>query len=249
MKWLYASVANLIAACLLPILLIQGKLTRRDTPRLPEAHGARQGLVRSTKNVPLQLLVLGESPVAGVGVANQSEGIASRFAQALAQQGHTVAWQAIGKNGATLAQAQQQLLPKIPLQPQDIVLVAFGVNDTSAFRGVLTYELQLRQMLLQIMKHCQPRLLLLAAVPPVGHLPALPQPLRMVLGLKASSLDHASRDVARKLQQEGHTAIHYVPLGVDLGDTSLLAIDGFHPSAKRCEVWAQNLARDALVRM
>ncbi|MBI3230125.1 MAG: SGNH/GDSL hydrolase family protein, partial [Burkholderiales bacterium] len=129
----------MLALSLFPLLLWQGRRTRRITPRVPEAAGARTGQVASVASPAdtLRLLALGESPVAGVGVESQQQAITSRFAHHLAQQQQcAVTWQALGKNGATVADAISQLLPHVPTQQQDIVLVAFGVNDTSSFRSV-----------------------------------------------------------------------------------------------------------------
>lgn len=242
MKYWYASAANLLALSLLPLLIIQGKRTRRTTPRLPEAAGARQGCTASLGTQTIRLLAIGESPVAGVGVTQQQEAITSCFAQALAvQQTCQVNWRAVGKNGATISDAIHQLLPQLTSQA-DIVLVAFGVNDTSAFRSLARFEQDLRQLLHRLIERCQPRLVLVSGLPPVGHLLALPQPLRSVLGLKAAALDAGMRSVLHATRQVGQTDLLYVPLAMSVSDTSLLASDGYHPSAKACQLWGESLA-------
>jgi lysophospholipase L1-like esterase len=254
-KFWYAGAANVLAASMLPFLLIQGKYTRRVTPRLPEATGARQGRIAAgTASSPtIKLLAIGESPVAGVGVGHQTEAITYRFAHALAKQrACNVAWQALGKNGLTVAQASRELMPLLPPLPaarQDVVLIAFGVNDTSSFRSLRAYQRDLRAMVMQVLLQCQPSLILLSSVPPVGSLPALPQPLRLVLGLKARSLDLVTLALVASLQKEGHSMVHYVALGVDLTDPRLVASDGYHPSSHGCEMWAQHLAREVVKRL
>ena len=60
---------KLSTLALLPVLFVQGTKVRKNTPRLLEASGERQGIVGKGK--PLSLLILGDSAAAGVGVENQ----------------------------------------------------------------------------------------------------------------------------------------------------------------------------------
>jgi len=230
---------ELIALPLLPLLLAQGRRTRRLTPRLPEAGGADGGLAGAhSERAPLRLLAIGESPVAGVGVQRHDEAITGQLAQALAARlRRPVIWRACGRNGATVSEAQQQLLPQVPAQAVDLLLVAFGVNDSTAFHSVVRWRRDLLALLQALERRCQPRLLLLSGVPRLDGFPALPQPLRWVLGQKARALDAAARQLALERPRTCH-----VPLPLDGGDRSLMAIDGYHPSAAGCTVWAAALA-------
>jgi lysophospholipase L1-like esterase len=234
---------ELIALPLLPFLIAQGKRTRRITPRLPEAAGPCSGTAGNKHSgSPISLLAIGESPVAGVGVTTHVEGITGQLADALAARlKRPVAWRACGKNGVTVRQALEQILPTVPAQPVDIALVAFGVNDTTAFHSVARWRADLRNLLAAIELRCAPRLILLSGVPPLARFPALPQPLRWVMGLKAQALDAASRDLARVLPRT-----RYVALALDAADPRMMASDGYHPSAKGCTAWAQLLVDECV---
>jgi lysophospholipase L1-like esterase len=231
--------AELIALPLLPLLILQGRHARRVTPRMPEAAGPVCGDSGGAhRGEPFTLLALGESPVAGVGVPTHEEAITGQLARALSRSiQRPVRWQAFGKNGVTVRDALTQLVPRIPATPVDLALVAFGVNDTSAFRPVTQWRDDLVTLLAALDARCAPRQILLSGVPPVAHFPALPQPLRWVLGLKAQALDLAAREVAAGLPH-----VLYVPLALDTHDRSMMATDGYHPSAKGCAAWAQLLA-------
>ncbi|HEY0848144.1 MAG TPA: SGNH/GDSL hydrolase family protein [Noviherbaspirillum sp.] len=241
-------IPELIALPMLPFLIAQGRRTRRITPRLPEAEGPSAGMVGGTRGRPLSLLTVGESPVAGVGVRTHDEAITGQLAQALAARlGRPVAWRACGKNGVTAREALSEVIPAIPREPVDVVLVAFGVNDTTAFRPVSRWRRDLTDLLDAVRDRCQPQLILLSGVPPVAHFPALPQPLRWVMGLKADTLDMAVKGIAKK-----QARTHYVPLALDTRDAAMMASDGYHPSAKGCAAWAALLAEagvDALRRV
>jgi lysophospholipase L1-like esterase len=237
-RWL----PELVALALLPMLLAQGKHVRRVTPRLPEAPAPYAGIVGDCADVgPLSLLAVGESPVAGVGVASHEQAITGQLARALsARLARPVRWQAWGKNGVTVRQALQQVMPSIPRAPVDIALVAFGVNDTTGFHSVECWREDLRAVVEALQERCAPQLILLSGVPPIAHFPALPQPLRWVMGLKAHALDLAARELAAELERTC-----YVPLAIDPTDRTLMASDGYHPSAQGCTVWACLLADSA----
>jgi len=49
--------------------------------------------------------------------------------------GRSVAWRAEGLSGATVRDAFTQLLPRIPSEPAELLVVAFGVNDATAYRS------------------------------------------------------------------------------------------------------------------
>lgn len=228
---------ELVALPLLPLLIAQGNSTRRVTPRLPEASGPCEGIA-GAGGMPLSLLAVGESPVAGVGVSTHEEAITGQLARALsARLGRQVHWRACGRNGVTAREALQQVIPSIPAQPVDIALVAFGVNDTTAFRPVRRWQTDLRAVLEAVATRCAPQLLVLSGVPPMAHFPALPQPLRWVMGLKSAALDAAARDIAPHLPRT-----LYVPLELPVRDANMMAIDGYHPSVKGCAAWAGLLA-------
>jgi lysophospholipase L1-like esterase len=121
------------------------------------------------------------------------------------------------------------------------VLVAFGVNDTTAFHSVARWRKDLCQLLKVLDTRCGPRLIVLSGVPPMQHFPALPQPLRLVLGLKSKVLDAAAREF-----ETSHPRITYVPLPTDMVNVELMASDGYHPSAKGCALWAEILAKHSI---
>jgi lysophospholipase L1-like esterase len=230
---------ELIALPLLPFLIAQGRRTRRVTPRLPEAGGPASGVAGTHQcGQPLSILTLGESPVAGVGVTTHEEAITGQFALVLSQRlQRPIAWRACGKNGVTAREALEQLLPGVPQEPVDIALVAFGVNDTTAFRPVSAWRHDLLKVLAALEARCAPRLVLVSGVPPVSLFPALPQPLRWVLGMKARALDVAVCELIPTLPGAA-----YVPLTLDPRDGGMMAEDGYHPSAIGCKAWAEVLA-------
>ena len=81
-----------------PLLLIQGRLVRKNIPILAEATGGRSG--RLGEGRPLSLLVVGDSAAAGVGVETQDDALSGCLTRVLAQK-YCVDWSLVAKSGNT----------------------------------------------------------------------------------------------------------------------------------------------------
>jgi len=121
-------------------------VTRRRVPRLPPARPPHHGLVPGAGK-PIRLLAIGESTVCGVGLTSGEESVAATTARALARlTGRPVAWRAEGLSGATVSDAHKQLLPRIAPEPADLMLVAFGVNDATAYSSPAAFADDLAEL-------------------------------------------------------------------------------------------------------
>lgn len=248
MKFVY--LPELLAATLYPLLAWQGRRTRATTPRLPEAAGQTCGLAGGAGQVTgrMRILGIGESPVAGVGVASQEQAITAQLAQALAGKLNVaVEWHALGQNGARLQWARNALRQfvnaedgdKSAWSAWDVVLIAFGVNDTTSFCPAKTYERELAALFNELQNtDIRADCIILAGVPPMHVFPALPQPLRLVLGMKARVLDQVKAKIAASLSH-----VRHVPFTGNFEDERLMAEDGYHPSALGVSIWAEELAK------
>ena len=233
--------STLGTALLAPVLVLQGKRVRRTTPRLPEAPGPRTGEVPG-QGAPVRLLVLGESTAAGVGAADHGEGLAGQVATALAAEtGRPVHWRVIGRNGATAATTRQELLAPAAGVAADVVVVALGVNDTLRLSSPGRWAAELRRLVDEVRGRCAGASVVLAGVPPVGLFPGLPQPLRGVLGLRASVLDRAAARLAGTMEAVRHVSVPLLPGTVD----DFFCADRFHPSPHGYAQWGAVLGRAA----
>ncbi|WJN60582.1 SGNH/GDSL hydrolase family protein [Pseudomonas sp. SO81] len=220
---------------LAPIALPQALWTRRTALRLPEASGAQSGVVGVERaGEPLRLLLIGESTVAGVGVEAQEAALAGQLAQALsARLQRPVAWRACGENGITAGEACERLLPLALSEPADLVLLVFGVNDTTRLSSLSRWESALRALSQRMTAHdCR---VVFTGVPPIQHFSALPWLLRRLLGLRAGLLDAALRRISAQERAQ------YARLELKFAD-DYLARDGYHPSALGYRVWGEGLA-------
>lgn len=227
------------SAPLMPVLAVQGRGVRRRMPRLPAAAGEVSGIVGGA-GPPARLVVLGESTVAGIGAVTHADGLTGQLAVALARStGRPIAWHAVGKVGVTARQATA-LVPQVPGAPTDLVVVVLGINDVLAFTPPARWADHLLSLITGVREHLgRPVPVLIAGVPPAGQLPALPQPLRGVLGRHARSLDAASHRLAERLP-----AVQHVLTEARVGEQDV-CLDRFHPSPTGYAVWAQQLASPA----
>lgn len=231
----------LLFAVLLPVLLPQALLTKRRAIRLAPAGGPQAGIVGNAGGQPLRLLLVGESTVAGVGVASQQEALAGQLAGQLAMQmQQPVVWQALGENGITAGEAVERLLPQVAGQQFDLVLLVFGVNDTTHFSSRRRWQTALESLARAFAgADCR---VAFTAVPPMQYFSALPWLLRKMLGWRAALLDQQLAEVAGQLSASHcRVTLEFTP--------EYMAHDGYHPSALGYRVWAEGLSALLLGRL
>lgn len=227
-------------APLAPVLLVQARRTSRRMPRLDPATGAHHGI--AVGQGPLfRLIVIGESTAVGVGARTHAEALPGQLAEALRERtARTVAWSVAGRNGATVRKVITDVVPVSAVTEPDLVVVAIGVNDLIRRRPLPQFAADLTELIGTLRARYPGARVLVAGMPPVRRFPAIPQPLRMVLGARAMAMDQIMRQVA------GPAGATHVPMDEQVArDRRLFAADGFHPSAAGYRAWAGDLARAA----
>ena len=226
-------------AALLPLLFFQGNRVRRRMLRAAVARDATAGLVGGNARAPmLRLLVIGESSAAGVGVATHARGLAGQTGEILsARTGRSVQWRTLGRIGATVEAIRRELIDASGPIEADAMIVALGVNDTVRLRTHAQWRRSLAELIRALRSRAPRAVILISPVPPLGRMRTLPQPLRAVIGRRASVLDRAARRVCADA-----TAVRYVAVPFD-GAAALLCEDGLHPSERGYRVWASYMAR------
>ncbi|MCW7753383.1 SGNH/GDSL hydrolase family protein [Desulfobotulus sp. H1] len=221
-----------------PFFLVQGWWLCRTIPRLPEADGPVRGRVPG-RAPGFHILLIGESTAAGVGAASQKEALAGQLAKASAERaGCEVFWQVLGRNGLTARDACTLVAGSRVFFSPDVVVLVLGVNDVVRMRSASVWRKDLRALISLLRRRWEAVPVVLAGVPPVGLFPALPQPLREILGLRGRMLDAVSRSLAEKSSGVSHAA---GPVGVH-PEPEFFCSDGFHPSPVGYAIWGRYLA-------
>ncbi len=228
---------ELIALALAPLLLAQGRRARQLAQELPEAAGPRCGRCGSG-SAALRVLLVGDSAVAGVGVATQDEALAGQLARSLhaVLPDSAIQWRVVARSGVTTREALAMLAAAEPGE-FDIAVVALGVNDLTSRVGVAAWLAGMEALIAQLRTRWGVTTVWLSGLPPMHRFPLLPQPLRWYLGRRSR---HFSSSLGAWVSRR--PGLHYVPLP-DSTDPSLIASDGFHPGPGACVIWGRELAR------
>lgn len=235
--------ASALSLALAPLLAAQGRAVRRSTPQLPGAAGRPAGVVAGPPPA-IRLLVIGESTVAGVGAPTHAEALGGQLAAALAAElGRAVAWRAAGEIGLTASAVRRRLVPALPAEPVGAALLALGVNDTLRLRSAARWTADLGALVESLRERVGPAPAFLAAAPPMGRFPALPQPLRAVLGLRARLLNAAAAELAPRLHD-----VAFLPIAAPV-TPALFCADGFHPGPEGYRLWGALLAAGMAARL
>ncbi|GGW89627.1 SGNH/GDSL hydrolase family protein [Alteromonas halophila] len=223
--------SRLMAVLLFPLLMMQGRRVRRDTPKLPEAAGPRSGIAGS--GPPLSLWIIGDSAGAGVGVASQRDALSGQLSALLATQ-YQVDWQCHAHTGYCASDVAHSL-SKLPVSHVDVMVCSVGVNDVVAFRSVKQWLRDVSTIYELAGKRFGVRQLIFSLVPPMQDFPALPSPLNRLLGDHARQLNAALTTFAARHDK---VAVAALP-GNDTA--SMMASDGFHPGVKGYRLWAEEI--------
>lgn len=226
---------------LLPVLLAQAGWVRWRLPELIDASGPTSGLAcpgPATTEPPSRLLLVGESPVAGVGVEKLEQALAGQLGTALScRWQHAVHWQAVGKTGATASEAITDLLPRLGGLEADLLAIDLGVNDSVRLTPNTLWRAALGGLLDQLERQFPGVPTVLIGLPPVGKFPGFPRPLAAVLGARARRLDRVTMELAA-----ARPRVHHLP-SLDQGDpAALFGPDGFHLARQGYTAWAEQIA-------
>ncbi|MFD0685228.1 SGNH/GDSL hydrolase family protein [Actinomadura fibrosa] len=234
-------------AALAPVLAVQAWRTVRRTPRLDPAAGDDRGVVTGGGGAgpEYRVVVIGESTAVGVGAEEHAEALPGHLAEALRERlRRDVAWSVAGENGATARKITDLLARDGPSDGggADLVVVTVGINDLLRHGPLRRWTADMTALIEALRDRYGGAAVLIAGMPPVHRFPALPQPLRRVLGERARAMDELMAEAAR-----AGGALH-VPVDEAMArDPRLFASDGFHPSPAGYRAWAEDLARAAPV--
>ena len=233
--------ARATALALAPVLVAQGRWVRTKIPRLPHAPEPWSG----TQSGPdaLNVLGLGDSTIAGVGVQDPHKGLTARFSEQVHQHlNRGVHWRAVGRSGATTEDLLGPFLAPALEGDADLILVSIGANDAKNLRP-LGATIERFERLLEVLKEGHPRATLLFSSLPAFYLfRSLPQPLRAVIYQHAQAIERSVRPL---IEQHPYAYMSPPPPGYTKG---FFASDGFHPSEEGYRDWARFAFTDAWER-
>jgi len=123
----------------------------------------------------------------------------------------------------------------------DVALMAVGVNDVTGRTSLKSWSAQHRRLIHLLTAKFGVRHVLLSSLPPMHRFPALPQPLRWYLGVRAKQLNGMVQRIAG-----ADSRCELLQMNFPF-EASYMAADGFHPGPPAYAMWGRRAA-DAIRR-
>jgi lysophospholipase L1-like esterase len=231
-----------LIAPIAPMLFLQGQITRWKVGLLPDAAGTREGLAIGTRTPssasPVKLFVMGESTVAGLGARDHSHGLAGQFAKNLSSHvQRPVDWKVLGKNGVTARQTIDQLLPQMPDEHFDYVLLGIGGNDVMKLSSPIKWRRDMTELLRRLRERLPEAVIFISNCPMIILSPVIPEPSKTLLWQLSQMHDENIREFTRDM---GRVVYYPQPVGVRLEG---FFADGIHPSEQGYAEWSEAMVK------
>lgn len=233
---------------LLPIMYFQGKRIRASVPSLPEAKEPEGSTSLPSKH-KLKLLTIGESTIAGVGVATHAEGFTGTLAEALAEKlDSNIEWKVYAKSGYTAKLVTRKLVPRISETHADLIVVGLGGNDSFTFNSPQKWAKDIDELITALRAKFGETPILFTSMPPIKLFPAFTPLIKFSMGNLVELLGEKLEQTVKRHKHVFYDAqkISFEnwidKIGRDT-DASEFFSDGVHPSKLTYQVWAKETAR------
>jgi lysophospholipase L1-like esterase len=232
-------------------MYVQGKQIRAKVPKLPEANNPQGVAIGSSENA-IKVLFIGESTIAGVGVATHEEGFAGTFARLLSQNtNQTVEWKVYAKSGYTARQLNDKIIPEIDEDTADLILIGIGGNDAFTLNRPWAWLKEVQRMIKLLTEKYPNTPVLFCNMPPIKEFPAFTPLIKFVIG---NLVEILGEELEKKFRK--HENVYYANeviqlpkwrerYGLSYAPNTFFS-DGVHPSKLTYQVWAEDMVRIAV---
>lgn len=230
--------AGIVILPFAPFLYLQGQRTRQRIGVLPDASGDTTGISTNGSGQPAELLVLGESTVAGLGASTHEKALAGRFAYELSKKiDRSVRWSVVGKSGVTAGRTVTELLPLVPERKFDYILLGLGGNDVLKLSSPRKWRRNMTRLIGLLRRQNPDSVIFVTNCPMIVASPVLPQPIKFLLWQLSRMHDRNIRDFSSGMQRVFY---YHQPVGFDADG---FFADGIHPSEQGYAVWSADMMR------
>ena len=218
-----------------PFLFLQGRITRWKVGVLPDAAGERRGRIGG-EGEAVKLYVTGESTVAGLGARDHEKALAGQFARHLSLElERPVEWQVFGRNGVTARRVIDELLPEMPDERFDYVLLGIGGNDVMKLSSPRKWRRDMTELLTLVRKAQPEATIFISNCPMICWSPVIPEPSRGLLWQLSQMHQANLLEFIRAFDR-----VQYYPQP-DYECPEGFFADGIHPSEAGYDAWARDM--------
>ncbi len=216
-------VGRLVVYALFPVFFTQAFALRRHALQLTPAVGPLSG--RIGRGEPLHFLAVGDSIIAGVGARRIQQSTVGHVARFMSGRlSREINWRAAGVIGASARRVRRDVVPALPQQRFDAILVSVGVNDVLKLERSGGFRRQLLKLVRDLRAHSPDAVIAYLGLPPLGDFPKLKRPLRWIVGYRVRKFDAVARDALARMPDVLHIPMHFSPR------LDMFSNDGLHPS-------------------
>jgi lysophospholipase L1-like esterase len=220
-----------------PFLLLQGQIVRWKVGILPDAAGDKHGYI-GEGDPRAKLFVLGESTVAGLGARNHGLALAGQFARVLSEKiERPVEWKVLGKNGVTARRTIDELVPQMPDEPFDYILLGIGGNDVMKLSSPVKWRRDMTELLGILREKNPDAVIFISNCPMIIYSPIMPPPIKSILWALSQMHNENIKEFSRHMDR-----VFYYPQPADVTLEGFFA-DGLHPSEQGYRDWAEAMMR------
>ncbi len=218
-----------------PIYIWQGIGVRMRTQRLTPANGPISGTFDGT-GPAINLLMLGDSSAAGVGVDRTEDSLGPQLARHLHEHtGREVNWRMAGFSSAVSKEIRDLVIPNLERGGWTHIVLSIGTNDCKNFHTVPAFKRNFGGMLYALKAKWPEARVVWSPVVEFTSVPAIPTALGKILEIRAQAFNRLGKRLCAE-----RSAICATRLPIRDPQTGFCH-DGFHASAAGFNYWAQHL--------
>lgn len=236
-----------ISIPVLPLLYFQGKNIRKKVPQLPEAKEPK-GIVKSNFTKTLNLLSIGESTIAGVGVRFHKNGFTGALANTLATElKSTINWRVYAKSGYTVAKICTKIIPKIEEKEVDIIVIGMGGNDAFTLNYPKKWRADITNLVTLLQNKYPKTPIYFTNMPPIKEFPAFTKLIKFVIG---NLVEILGENLEKTLKHTANVSYYNEVItlkkwskkhGLPNNNSKIYFSDGVHPSELTYSVWGKEM--------
>lgn len=238
---------TIISIPLLPLLYFQGKNMRKRIPKLPEAKQPA-GVVNNHFNETINLLSIGESTIAGVGVEYHQNGFTGALAETLSKKlKRNVQWKVYAKSGYTVKHVCTKIIPKIKERSFDMIVIGMGGNDAFTLNSPKKWISDIDRLVNLLQNNYPATPIFFTNMPPIKEFPAFTKSIRFVIGNLVEILGQELHSFTKNKE-----AVFYCNEMISLkkwneknslesNNASIYFSDGMHPSELTYRIWGEEM--------
>ncbi len=238
----------IISIPLLPLIYFQGKNIRKKVPKLPEAKEPK-GFVNGNFDKTLNILSIGESTIAGVGVDYHKNGFTGALANTLSKElERNIDWRVYAKSGYTVKQVCKKIAPNIEESSTDMIVIGMGGNDAFTLNSSKKWVSDIEN-LINLLQHKFPNTpIFFTNMPPIKEFPAFTKSIKFVIGNLVEILGTELNNLIKNKENvyynneivtlKNWSKRHSLPNN----NSKIYFSDGIHPSKLTYHVWGEEMA-------